>query len=84
MGPNSVRSSGSGSRAVSINGRQMFACGAGPLVAITDIGSGGVTVQLDGQEVQIAAGSSGTLGPYQITLISVDGGTATLETNGPG
>ncbi|MGH3611855.1 MAG: hypothetical protein ACRDRK_04420 [Pseudonocardia sp.] len=62
----------------------MFSCGTGPLVAITDIGSGGVTAQLDGQEVRIATGSSGTLGPYQITLISVDGGTATLETNAPG
>lgn len=66
---------GSG-RVIINNGDTSFSCGSGPLVSLTRITGSAVTFTDSGTPVTIADGFSGTVGPYQITVLSIDGGTA--------
>jgi hypothetical protein len=72
----SISSSGAGGRTVTTNGRTSFSCGSGPLIAIESIDGSGVTFSADGARATVAPGSVAAVGPYRISVDSVDGGTA--------
>ncbi|WP_170231205.1 hypothetical protein [Pseudonocardia kunmingensis] len=75
----SISSSGAGGRTVTTNGRTSFSCGSGPLIAIEAIDGSGVTFSADGATATVAPGSAAAVGPYRITVGSVDGGAAEFE-----
>lgn len=78
-GTGSISMSGSGGRAVTRNGATSFSCRNGPLVAITSTGAAAATFSLDGSDVEVAEGATGVVGPYQITVVAVDGGAVRFE-----
>lgn len=83
VGPNRISVSGGG-RVRTTNGRTEFACGNGPALTIVRIDEAGVAFQLNGAEVSVAPGQAAPVGPYQVTVTSVDRGTAVLEVAPPG
>lgn len=62
-------------------GTGSFACAKGPSVTISLITDDAVSFRLkaEGDETTITSGSQGTLGPYLITVRSIDDGTATID-----
>jgi hypothetical protein len=77
-GPGRLSMTGSG-RASSTQGSISFACGTGPLVAITAIGDGGVSFSADGAETAVAKGSIAAVGPYQVSVIDAAGDAARFQ-----
>jgi hypothetical protein len=75
----SISSSGAGGRTVTTNGRTSFSCGSGPLIAIESIDGSGVTFSADGATATVPPGSAAAVGPYRITVGSVDGGAAEFQ-----
>lgn len=75
----SISSSGAGGRTVTTNGRTSFSCGSGPLIAIESIDGSGVTFSADGATATVAPGSAAAVGPYEISVGSVDGGAAEFQ-----
>ncbi|MEJ3658818.1 hypothetical protein WEH80_38270 [Actinomycetes bacterium KLBMP 9759] len=78
VGRGVISMSGNGGRASTKNGRSSFSCGNGPLVAVGPIDANGVTLTVDATPVPIAVGSSATVGPYEVSLQSIDNGVAKL------
>lgn len=78
----SLRMTGGPVRTVIANGAASFSCGAGPLVSLT-LARSAMTFTDSGTPVTIANGSSATVGPYQITVLSIDHGTATFKIVAP-
>lgn len=62
---------------------RFFSCGGAPFFLIGRVAGNAVTLKLDGDEVRIAEASSGTLGPYQVRVLSVEGSTAMFEVDPP-
>lgn len=69
-------------RTVIINGEASFSCGAGPLVGVEKVTDAEVVFtasQSSAAPVTITNGSSAAVGPYQITLLSIDADTAVFK-----
>ena len=72
-GPGSVRVSGA-SNVVTRNGASSLSCAGGPLMAVERVEDGAVTFSVDGgQPVRIAAGETGSVGDYSVTVDEADG-----------
>jgi hypothetical protein len=63
--------------------KMSFSCGAGPFISLNRITHNAVIFTAAGGPVTIADGSSATVGAYQITVISVDAGTAVFKVVAP-
>lgn len=60
------------------DGGVTFSCG-GPTLAVGKITSMAVTLDLSGASVTVAVGTAGTVGPYQVTVVGISRGTATMQ-----
>ncbi|WP_232662393.1 hypothetical protein [Pseudonocardia sp. TRM90224] len=78
VGSGVISMSGNGGRASTKNGQSSFSCGNGPLIAVGPIDANGVTLTVDSTPVPIAVGSSATVGPYDVSLQSIENGVAKL------
>jgi hypothetical protein len=61
------------------SGATSFSCVTGPIISLTRIANTAVTFSEAGVPVTITNGSSATVGPYQITVLRIDAGTAVFE-----
>jgi len=75
-GINNISSRGPGGSTVTRGDETWISCAHGPLIALTGVASPGVSFSDAGDSVTIAAGSAAAVGPYQVTVRSIDGDTA--------
>ncbi|MGI8799593.1 MAG: hypothetical protein ACR2GE_09965 [Pseudonocardia sp.] len=75
-GINNISSRGPGGSTVTRGDETWISCAHGPLIALTGVASPGVSFSEAGDSVTIAAGSAAAVGPYQVTVRSIDGDTA--------
>jgi hypothetical protein len=75
-GIHNISSRGPGVSNVSRNAETLLSCAGGPLVSLTEVASSGVSFRDGGDDMTIAADSTAAVGPYQVTVRSIDGGTA--------
>ena len=71
----SIRLSGGG-RVRTINGAHQLACRNGPLLGVDSVAADGVRFRLDDASVLVAAGTTGEIGPYRVTVTKIDAPTA--------
>lgn len=76
------RMSGGPLRTVLTDEAFSFSCGTGQLVSLTEIADTAVTFTADAP-VTITSGSSAAVGPYRITVLSIDAGTAMFKVVAP-
>jgi hypothetical protein len=76
QGIHNISSRGPGVSNVSRNAETLLSCAGGPLVSLTEVASSGVSFRDGGDAVTIPAGSDAAVGPYQVTVGSINGGTA--------
>ncbi len=78
-GTGSVNMSGGRGGSVVIRNRiTTLSCGSG-FVELTRITGGAVTFTADGGPVDIAVGATGTVGRYQVSVVSIEGGTVRFQ-----
>lgn len=75
----SITSSDVSSDMSTSNGETSFSCGDGPRLTIVAIEDTGVTFDVDGEQVTIASGASGSAGGYTINVASAARGSAQFE-----
>lgn len=78
----SLEMTGGGEMVVGPEGTS-FSCRTGPLISLTRIANTAVTFTAAGVPVTITNGSSAAVGPYQITVLSIDAGTAMFKVIAP-
>lgn len=79
IGRGNVTISGGGGRAVTSNGSTSFSCRTGPLIAVGQITDKSVSFAVDGQNATVTINSTVGVGSYNITVVSIVDGVATLQ-----
>ncbi|MGH8917018.1 MAG: hypothetical protein ACRD0H_01520, partial [Actinomycetes bacterium] len=79
VGPGNVVISGGGGRAITTNGKTSFSCRTGPLVSVGTISDNSIQLSADGTNATITVSSTVSVGPYLVTVVSIQNGTATLQ-----
>lgn len=79
VGRGTIVISGGGGRAITSNGNTQFSCRTGPLIAVGAIGDNSVAFSATGSNATITVNSTVSVGPYLITVVSIQNGTATLQ-----
>jgi hypothetical protein len=77
-GTGRINISGGASSVVIKNNVTSLSCGAGA-VELTRITDGAVTLSAAGSPVDVAVGATGTVGRYQVSVLSIQGGTARFQ-----
>lgn len=75
-GINNISSRGPGGSTVTRGDETWISCSHGPLISLTGVDSPSVSFSDAGDSITIAAGSAAAVGPYQVTVRSIDGDTA--------
>jgi hypothetical protein len=78
----SLSMTGSGGSQITPEATSFF-CETGPFISLTRISNNAVTFTAAGAPVTIPNGSSATVGPYQIMVLSIDAGTANFKVISP-
>jgi hypothetical protein len=79
IGRGNVTISGGGGRAVTSNGSTSFSCRTGPLIAVGQITDNAVSFTVDGKNATVTVSSTVGVGGYNINVVSIVNGVATLQ-----